>query len=139
MSESGDLPWGDVAPSRSGTTAMVCRALKISRPKPRSPKPIGMRRFPAVSIGIRFWESARERAIQSGNHSLGRMAVEIAEAHRSAWARFEAEEDCRCPTCGGAIGLTAGPGRGRAPAENVAYARIGGDAALASTGSPRSG
>jgi hypothetical protein len=84
---------------------MVCRALKLSRPKPRAPKPIvGMGRFPAISGGIRFWESARDRAIESGHHSLGRMANEIAEAHRSAWARFAAEDDCRCPTCGGRIG-----------------------------------
>jgi hypothetical protein len=84
---------------------MVCRALKTSRPKSRSPKPaIGMRRFPAVTGGIRLWESARALATEKGHHSLGRMANEIAEAYRSAWARFEAEEECRCPTCGGAIG-----------------------------------
>jgi hypothetical protein len=84
---------------------MVCRALKISRPKPRAPKPaVEVRRFPAVSAGIRFWESARDRAIEKGHQSLGRMADEIAKAHRAAWARFAAQGDCRCPTCGGAIG-----------------------------------
>jgi hypothetical protein len=84
---------------------MVCRALKLSRPKPRAPKPsVRMGSFPAVSGGIRFWESARDRAIESGHKSLARMANEIAEAHRSAWARFAAVGDCHCPTCGGEIG-----------------------------------
>jgi hypothetical protein len=89
---------------------MVCRALKRTRPKPRASKPtFEMRRFPAISGGIRFWESARDLAIEKGHHSLGRMAREIADAHRSAWARFAAEGDCCCPTCG----VESSPGRHR--------------------------
>jgi hypothetical protein len=85
---------------------MVCRALKLSRPKPRAPKPVvSIRRFPAVSGGISFWESARDLAIERGQTSLARMADEIAKAHRSAWARFAAEGGCRCPTCGCESGL----------------------------------
>jgi hypothetical protein len=123
---------------------MVCRARKLSRPKHRASKPtVKMRRFPAISGGIRFWKSARDRAIESGHNSLGRMADEIAEANRSAWARFAAEVDCCCPTCGVEIGpgrrrpdaralpslkapdqpSSASPGRFRARAENVAYDR----------------
>jgi hypothetical protein len=80
---------------------MVCRALKLSRPKPRAPKAaVRIDRFPAVSGGISFWESARDLAIERGQTSLARMTNEIAKAHRSAWARFAAEDSSHCPTCG---------------------------------------
>jgi hypothetical protein len=74
-------------------------------PIPRAPEPIaGMGPFPEIAAGILHWESIRERAIGMGQHSLRRMADELAEAHRAAWSRLAAEGACRCPDCGDDVG-----------------------------------
>jgi hypothetical protein len=89
---------------------VVNRVPASFRPSFPAPEPIaGMGTFPEIAAGILHWESVRERAIGMGQHSMGRMADDLAEAHRSAWARFAAEGDCRCPVTGDKIAREPSP------------------------------
>jgi hypothetical protein len=68
-------------PSRSGLLAVANRLPSYSQLNE-----------PAPNL-LLYWESIRDRAIESGDHSLGRMASTLAEAHRLAYSRLVAEGD----------------------------------------------
>jgi hypothetical protein len=59
--------------------------------------------LPAIAGAILYWESIRDRSFKMGHYSLGRMAAGLADRHREAWARLEAEADWSCTNCGGPV------------------------------------
>jgi hypothetical protein len=83
---------------------VVNRIIDYFRPIPPAPEmvadPGDLR---AIGGAILYWESIRDRAFKTGHHALGRLAAGLADGHRTAWARLQAEADWCCSNCGSPI------------------------------------
>jgi hypothetical protein len=83
---------------------VVNRLLEYFRPIAPAPEMVAdPGDLPAIAGAIVYWESIRDRAYKMGQYPLGRLADGLADSHRAAWTRLEAEADWSCSNCGSPI------------------------------------